>query len=316
LEQKIIEFTQEIVRGMELHLLGSLTKPFEKTVVAFMVKRIGISKPEKIAPENLMRVSELTRALDHDYILPYYQPKVNFRTGELVGLESLIRLDLPTSGITTPDKFLPVAEQFEMMDQVTAAMLGHVCKDFSAAREQLGGKSSLAVNVSPFELNNNKLPQHLKKALEKYDLTPDHMVVEITENSPLRTETQLKNFNRLRIQGFNLSLDDYGSGFTNLYQLKSLPFNEIKIDRALCHGIWQDKVLQIIVESTRRVCDELNLRLVAEGVSDPRDFQMLDKLGIDVIQGYLFCRPRTMNEVIQWYGLWQRTFAGDTRAQR
>ncbi|WNO08715.1 EAL domain-containing response regulator [Teredinibacter sp. KSP-S5-2] len=307
LDRKILDFTLEVISSYNLRVLGSAEKPFDKSLIAFMIKRIRNYRPHFPRREKVLKRREVYDAIKQSRILTYFQPKVSGGDNRLIGIECLVRLEMEGEGIIAPDRFIPVVEKFDLVDALLDSTLSVALPQYKEFVETSGANVPLAINISPMQLHNDVLPETLMEYLEKNDVDKSQVVLEITENHAIREEIQLKNLNRLRIHGFKLSLDDYGAGFTNIRQLKSLPFNEIKLDAKLIDGIRQDRVLQVIVRSVKNVCDELNLTLIAEGINDPDDLAMLNSIGVDGYQGYLFCRPKPLNELLRWYKVWVHT---------
>jgi len=311
LEKKILDFTLEVISNYNLRILGSAEKPLEKTLIAFMVKRIKNYRPQIPRHEKVLKRREVYEAIKSNRVVTYFQPKISAIDNSLVGLEALVRLDIDKIGIIPPNAFLPVAEKFELIEALTDATLSSALPQFKKFLDQLNLDCHLALNLSPLQLYNNFLPENLSEYLSRYQVEQKNIILEITENHAIREDNQLKNLNRLRIHGYRLSLDDYGAGFTNLRQLKNLPFNEIKLDAQLVEGIHTDRVLQIIVKSIREMTKAMGLKLVAEGLSDSRDLVTIADIGVDIYQGYLFCRPKPMDELLRWYPVWEKTINSD-----
>jgi len=306
LDRKILEFTLEVVSNYNLRVLGCAEKPLEKTLIAFMIKRIRGYFHTPITKDKLLKRREVFEAIKTHRVLSYFQPKISAVDNSLIGLESLVRLDSP-QGILSPALFMSVAERFDLIDALTEASLSVALPQFMEFCEQQDSQCTLAINISPLQLYNDLLPEFIEMYIDRYQVPKDQIILEVTENHAIREEKQLKNLNRLRIHGFKLSLDDFGSGFTNLRQLKLLPFNEIKLDAQLVDGIHTDKVLKIIVESVRNVTRETGQTLIAEGVSDSKDLLVANDIGVDGYQGFLFCRPKPLPELTRWYHAWQKT---------
>ncbi len=309
LDKRILEFTLEVISSYNIRVLGSAPKPFEKSLIAFMVKRIQSCRPFQPPKESMIRRRELRNAIEAKQVLAYFQPKVSSLDCRLTGLECLVRLNLPGKGIVFPNRFIPVAERFNLVEQLLEATFAEALPQYQRFLEETGTDVSLSFNISPLQLYSDFFPELISEYIDSSNIEKSKVILEITENYAIREDQQLKNLNRLRIHGFALSLDDYGAGFTNIRQLRSLPFNEIKLDSKLIEGIHKDQVLQIIVESVRKVCSEINVTLVAEGVDNTNDLTCLNSLGIDVYQGYLFCRPKPLNELLRWHRVWMDKLA-------
>ena len=307
LEFKIIEFTLEIISQYSLRVLGSVEKPFERSLIAFIVKRILAMKPNSFDSDiKLLKRRELVTAIQENRVECYFQPKVDAHTNHVVGIEALARIRSQEGKLYTPNTFISVAERFGVIGLLTDVMFESAIPQYLKFREYLGHSCSLSMNISPVLLYNDSLPEIFNEYAYRFGIDKQDIILEITENHALRDGRQLKNLNRLGIQRFKLSLDDYGAGFTNLRQLKKFPFSEIKMDAQLIKGIRQDRVLQIIVESVRDVCRALDTSLVAEGIDDSHDLAVLDEIGIDCYQGFLFCRPRQIDDLIRWHRTWQK----------
>ena len=307
LESKIIEFTLEIISQYSLRILGSIEKPFERSLIAFIVKRVFAISSMNLDPDlKLLKRRELVTAIQENRVECYFQPKVDARTNRIVGIEALARIRRVDGRVQMPITFIPVAERFGVIGLLTDVMFENAAPQFLEFKHYLGHECTLSINVSPMLLYNDSLPEIFNEYAYRFGLDKQNVVLEITENHALRDGRQLKNLNRLGIQGFTLSLDDYGAGFTNLRQLKKFPFKEIKMDAQLIRGICRDKVLQIIVESIRDLCRDNSMRLVAEGIDDSHDLAVLDEIGVDCYQGFLFCRPRPVADLIRWHRSWQK----------
>lgn len=307
LDKKIVEFTLAVISSYNLRVLGSAAKPFEKSLIAFMVKRIQSYRPFQPAVESMIRRRELKEGIEDKKILTYFQPKLSSVDCSLVGLECLIRLDVPGRGIVFPNRFIPVAERFNLIDPLLRVTLEEALPKYQQFIEETDTDASLSINISPLHLYSDVLPELISEYVDQYHIDKSKICLEITENHAIHEEKQLKNLNRLRIHGFSLSLDDYGAGYTNIKQLYSLPFNEIKLDSKLIDGVHSDQVLQIIVESIKKVCDEIEVTLVAEGIDNTKDLSCLNSIGIDAYQGYLFCRPKPLDELLRWHRVWTNT---------
>ena len=175
-------------------------------------------------------------------------------------------------------------------------------------KEQLGESLKLSFNMSPCQLNDLNCPNKLLLLLQKHGVLPSDVVVEITEQHALSSYTQLETLNRFRIFGFGISLDDFGTGFTNINQLKQLPFTEVKIDRSFISHIETDKFSQVVVSSLINMTNQEQLQLVAEGVERPEELAYLKHYQTDLtIQGFLFSCPKAKAEFISWAQHWIKT---------
>lgn len=304
LERKIVELTLEIISDYNVRVLGALEKPFNNAVISFLVKRIFAFK--QAANTQTMEISrrEFFAALKSDFLQCYFQPKISAVNGQLVGLECLVRMEIPGYGKIPAQQVVYTAEKYDFLEALTDAVLANALPNYLEFRKTITSDCHVAFNLSPLQLRNQFLPESLSDYLSYYAIRREDVMVEVTEHYDINETAQMKNINRLRINGYRVSLDDYGAGFTNLRQLKKFPFNEIKLDALFVGGVSHDKGLQTMVQSIKQVADEMDVRLVAEGVEHIKDFYCLNEMGIELYQGFLICRPKPINEIARWYKNW------------
>ncbi|VUD53751.1 Oxygen sensor protein DosP [Thalassocella blandensis] len=307
LERKIIELTLEVVSDYNLRVLGALEKPFNYALVAFLVKRINLLQQNtQFSALNISR-REFFSALKSDFLQCYFQPKISAENCRITGLECLIRMNIPGIGAIPAQQVVHTAEKYDFMEALTDAVLANALPGYLAFRKDYEHECHIAFNLSPLQLRNQFLPESLSEYLDYYAIRREEVMMEIAEHDEINDTAQMKNINRLRINGYKLSLDDYGSGCTNLRQLKKFPFNEIKLDALFVNGVSHDKCLQAMIRSIKQVSEEMGLQLVAEGVENANDYKCLNELGVNLFQGFLFCRPRPMDEITRWYRSWDKT---------
>ncbi len=305
LNNRIINFTLELVSNYHLRVLGSMEKPLESSQIAFMVRRIHNSHKEVLTSEELPKRRDVQHAIKHGQLKVYFQPLISSKDNSISAFECLSRLDMGADGILQPDQFMPVVERFNLFESLTEALFDAAGKVIPSIQECVGRNVGFNFNISPQQLFNDNFPDLISDYLDLHNIDKSIITLEITENQALAEDQQLKNLNRLRIHGFRLSLDDYGAGFTNLRQIKNLPFNEIKLDALMIDGLHKDRVLRVIVESICKVTEALELSVVAEGISNAEDLLALSNLDIESYQGYLFCRPKPAEEILRWIKHWQ-----------
>lgn len=174
--------------------------------------------------------------------------------------------------VILPSRFISLAEQCDLINDITFTLFEKACGDIKQLKEQLGTNLKLSFNLSPCQLDDLNSPNKLLQLLQKHDVLPSDVVLEITEQHALSSYTQLETLNRLRIFGFGISLDDFGIGFTNINQLTQLPFTEVKIDRSFISHIETDKFSQVVVSSLINMTTQEQLELVAKGLSPPKSW--------------------------------------------
>ena len=249
---------------------------------------IATYSPERdpYSADRLGLLAELRRAIEHDELVLHYQPKISLCSGELTGVEALVRWQHPVRGLLGPDEFVPFAERTGAVADLTRWVVDRAlaqCRDLDLP---------VAVNLAAANIVDVTLPDAIGAALERHGVAADRLVCEISEHTvmadPVRASDVLAG---LRALGVGLSLDDFGTGHSSLAYLKRLPLDEVKIDRSFVAGMTEDENDAVIVRSTIDLARNLGLRVVAEGVESAETMDALAELRCDVAQGYFISRP-------------------------
>jgi EAL domain-containing protein (putative c-di-GMP-specific phosphodiesterase class I) len=258
---------------------------------------------------------ELADAITGGQLRLDYQPKVDLSTGALNGVEALVRWQHPTRGRLAPDSFIPLAEQ---SDQIGALTRWVMCAAVDQWRRwhEVGLDISIAVNFSARNLDEIEFPDVLEQLCRTLDVKCDEFIIEITETATASDEIKVMDIaTRLRLKGFRISIDDFGTGYSSLVQLQRLPFSEMKIDKSFVIQCAESRESLIIVKSIIDLAQNLNLKVVAEGVETLEALELLRRLGCDLAQGYYVGRPMAGDRLPAWVGAWlasQRTGIGMT----
>jgi EAL domain-containing protein (putative c-di-GMP-specific phosphodiesterase class I) len=241
--------------------------------------------------DQLQLMEDVRDAIDRQELVLLYQPKLDLATGAFTGVEALVRWQHPERGLLTPDRFLDLFEQSGLMGPLALDVLGQAVAqqaEWSRGRVDL----SMAVNLSPANLSDVQLPDKVAAVLERSGVMPGRVVLEITEDCLMVDAAQgLEVLGRLHRLGVELSVDDYGTGFSSLAYLRELPVNELKLDRTFLAAASHDARAVAIIRSTIELAHSLGLRIVAEGVETAEALNLLCDLGCDAAQGYLLGRP-------------------------
>jgi PAS domain S-box-containing protein/diguanylate cyclase (GGDEF)-like protein len=246
---------------------------------------------EREARRRLRMTADLRNALAQREFLLHYQPKVEVATGRIIGLEALLRWHNPIFGLQSPDRFLPIAEQSGLIVEIGAWALAEAARTAAELRRR-GHAVQVAVNVSPVQFHRDDIPALLRRILAETGAEPGWISIELTETVLAdRTARTLACFAALREMGIGLAMDDFGTGFASLDQLRSLPFTEVKLDRSFVRNLHSDPVQSAIVAGTLGVARALGITAICEGVETEAERQHLLVLGCPVAQGYLFSLP-------------------------
>lgn len=255
--------------------------------------------------ESLTLLSELRQAVDTGQLRLFLQPKIDLRTGEVIGAEALVRWAHPTRGMVPPMRFIPFAEQTGFIRMITLWVIEQVAA-FGAQLDQKGLTLKLAVNLSTRDLMDPELPNKISQLIDRHHLTPARLVLEITESAIMDDpQRALQTLERLHALGVKLSIDDFGTGYSSLAYLKRLPVDELKIDQSFVKHMETDLDDAKIVRSTIDLAHNLGLSVVAEGVETAKAWKLLAGLNCDEAQGYFIAKPMPSDELIEWLAGWQ-----------
>lgn len=248
----------------------------------------------------LVLMGELKKAIDLDDLALHYQPIICGQSAEVVGAEALLRWHHPTLGFVPPDEFIGIAEQTGIMRDLTHWVLNRALQDH-AARRQHFGSSTVSVNISAVNLHEPDFEQVVLSLLEKHDIPPEELILEITETSVMKDpEYAISALKRLARQAIKLAIDDFGTGYSSLAYIQRLPLYEIKIDRSFIQAMDNVKNDQVIVKTTLNMSRDLGVRVVAEGIESQTILNGLRKLECDFLQGFFIARPMSMESLIAW----------------
>lgn len=240
---------------------------------------------------------ELGKALKTDSLSLVYQPKMDLKSGDLAGVEALIRWSHPERGNISPAEFIPRAEGSKLIDDLTLWVADRAFGQTAAWIEE-GFLGTIAINVSARNLKRVDFPDMLADLCWRHGLSPKNVVVEITETASQRIVKLLDTLTRLRIKGFKLALDDFGIGFSSLSQLQQLPFSELKVDRAFVVRMVEAEDCRIITRAIINLAHDLGLKVVAEGVETADALRMLVEFDCDAAQGYHISRPVAAEAIV------------------
>lgn len=252
------------------------------------------------AIERLALESHLARAVKSDEMLLHYQQQRSAQTGALVGFEALVRWNHPERGLVPPDTFIPMAEDAGLIGSIGHWVLEEACRQGAIWNEAITGVG-MSVNLSGRQFAQSDLVDQVNEVLESTGLNPERLDLEITETELMRQdESHVRSvLSRLRNIGVQVSVDDYGIGYTNWRRLSQLPVDRIKIDKSfvsqVCHSVADEAVVRAIVDLSKT----LGLKVVAEGVETEEQQQKLITLGCDILQGFHYGRPVIASEAVR-----------------
>jgi diguanylate cyclase (GGDEF)-like protein/PAS domain S-box-containing protein len=236
----------------------------------------------------------LRRAIENKEFQLYYQPKVDFVSGRICGVEALVRWQPPGEEMISPGSFIPVAEETGMIEEIGSWVLSEACRKARELRETLGYPVPVAVNVSPRQFRQPGLVRMVESALQRAGLDAGCLELEITESMLVHdTEKFIETLHALKALGVSLAIDDFGTGYSSMAYLKHFPIDRLKIDKAFVDDLETEPANLAILRAIVALGQSLGLKVIAEGVETQYQYDYLRSIGCDEFQGYFFSRPVT-----------------------
>ena len=292
-------FTKPLDTMRFLKLIGELYQE-KKSALQPLSPSFGESKKNVPKADTSLTLDELRQAIQQQQFVLFYQPKIDLTSGQLLGLEALIRLKHPEKGLITPNRFIPLAEQNILISQLTGEVINNLVNDYPEF-VKAGITPQVSINISAQDLMDLTMPERFASLLNLAGISPELITIELTESAILSSVSDsLDILNRLRMKGFQLSIDDFGTGHSSLVQLYQAPFNELKIDQHFVVRMMKDDEAMSIVKICILLAKELRMNAVAEGIEDQVTLNKLRELGCNVGQGYLMSRPLPLEGICDW----------------
>ena len=252
------------------------------------------------AYNRLVLESSMHRALEREQFELYYQPQVAADTGELRGVEALIRWHHPELGMVSPFHFIPIAEETGLIVEIGRWVLEDACRQIAAWKDDFPGLK-VAVNLSALQLRDEGMADMIIKILADNGVPANQLKLELTESMMVQAgEQAAKSLRRLRDHGCGVSIDDFGTGYSSLKNLRSFPVGEVKIDRSFVRHVPEDRDNCSIVHAVIDMAHQLGLRVIAEGVEEVPQLEFLRQQGCDDIQGYYYSKPLPPADFAEW----------------
>lgn len=242
-------------------------------------------------------VEEITRALANNEFVVHYQPKFNLNTRRFVSAEALVRWDSKTHGLISPAKFIPAAEAAGLIHEIDTFVFRRVCEDLNEAKRRGRRIVPISVNFSLYEFFSSEFLSSILKILDDYKINPSYVEIEITEaTSQANTFMSVNIIKKLREAGIRVLMDDFGVGFSNIGNLRKIPFDAVKIDKSFIDDIVSDTKSRAIVKFLIELCQANDMEVIAEGVDNKEQCEILRKLRCNTIQGFYYSKALPVKE--------------------
>lgn len=304
LGSKLLNSVAKMSKKYGVNLLGVLDKPINSEILDELLLNF-VPFESNWGQANTAKnftLEELLRGINDCQFEPFFQPKVDFKTGKIIGAEALAHWNHPELGIVCPNAFLPSLEKSGNLDKLTFLILE---KSASACLllHQKGFKLSISVNLTSNSLENSLMALKVFQVVQKVGLDPSYIMFEITGMATVRNITQcLENLERLCCNGFALSIDDYGAEFSNMQQLARIDFSEIKIDPSFINDFSGNDALRVMVKASIDKAHKLQTKSVAKGVETQTDWALLKDMDCDIAQGNFIAKPMNLMSLLKFCG--------------
>lgn len=305
-DHRLLDAVEWLARELHIPLLAILAKP----VTAQALRAIQATLCDRdrgrahaaasvVAPPEFT-VSDIAQGLAAGQFEAFLQPKISFAEGQIVGAEALARWRHPRFGWVAPLTFIDTIEASPLIEPFSLAMLESAAWGVRWLQAcDLPGQ--IALNASPAWLDQPGMADRLSQAVARLGLPVERLTIEVTESTAnSNLGAALENLARLRLRGFTLSVDDFGTGFSSLTRLLHSPFSELKLDRSFVSGVERNTPRWHVIESTLTLARKLGLKTVAEGVETQAEWQLLKEAGCDCLQGYLVAKPMGRDDFLRW----------------
>lgn len=243
---------------------------------------------------------DLRHAIEKQQLRLVYQPHVDLRTNQILGVEALIRWQHPVLGLLSPKDFIPLAEETGLINPIGLWVLNRACKQIRQWKK-FGFTVPVSINLSAKQFFPNNLVESITQALQKYDLRPGELDLEITETVAMQTLYASDQLEELVKMGVSISMDDFGTGYSSLGYIKTLFLNRLKIDQAFVKNVITDPHDETIIRTIISMGHTLGLKICAEGIETQEQRTLLSSMGCDSGQGYLFCKPMDGTSIVQLF---------------
>ncbi|SEP84621.1 EAL domain-containing response regulator [Nitrosomonas ureae] len=306
-DERMLKTAERLVHAHKISMLGYLLKPVNPEKLSEILQQWEPDSSDGQLPiQKIYTAADIQSALAHHELVNYYQPKVSVATGDVIGAETLVRWHHPKEGIILPDRFIHIAEENNLIDDLTHQVLQQAIAQ-AKQWDQNGLSLRIGINVSMDNLASLDFQDFVVNLVNDNGLPPQKIVLEVTESQLMGTDTRipLEILTRLRLKRFHLSIDDFGTGHSSLAQLRDIPFNELKIDQGFVHRAREDDTLRAIYDASLSMGKQLGMDIVAEGVEDRNDWELLRETGCDMAQGNFISGPLLPDDFLLWMNEWQ-----------
>lgn len=303
-DERVLQMAEKLVQAHEITVLGHLGKPVSLAGLARMVEKWTPAQNGHHVAKRAYDPDDLRHAIANDQLVNYYQPKVAVTNGAVIGVETLVRWRHPTDGLVLPGEFIGLAEEHGLIDDLTHVVMNAAMSQSRAWKED-GLQLRVAINVSMDNLSSVTFADYVAREATTAGVAPQEIVLEVTESRLMMDQrVPLESLTRLRLKRFRISIDDFGTGHSSLTQLRNISFDELKIDRSFVHGASQDETALAMYNASLGLGKQLGMEVVAEGVEDRDDWDLVRRTDCDLAQGFFIAQPMPAEAISGWIESW------------
>ena len=307
-DERMLKTAEKLVHAHKIPMLGYLHKPVDPNKLSEILLgwEVDALAHPLSASNKAYSADDIRSAITNQELVNYYQPKVSIATGDVIGVETLVRWHHPQDGVIMPDRFIHIAEKNNLIDDLTRLVLTQAIVQ-AGEWHRSGQTLRVSINVTMDNLAALNFQDMVVNLVHENNLPPQKIVIEITESQVMGPDARipLEILTRLRLKRFHLSIDDFGTGHSSLAQLRDIPFNELKIDQGFVHRAWTDDTLRAIYDASLAMGKQMGMDIVAEGVEDRNDWELLRQTECDMAQGNFISQPLLPDDLPRWMEEWQ-----------
>jgi len=309
-DERVLRTVEKLAEAHHVRVLGHLSKPIQEDKLAVLLRRWRpASGTFEIAWKRMYSAEDVRHAIEGNELVVHYEPQVAVKTGELVGVEALVRWKHPKDGMVVPQQFVSVAEGTGMIHKLTRFVFSKAL-DQAAVWRDAGLPVRMAVNVSIDALSSLDFADFAQEQAAKSGVSAKDVIIEVTESRLMQDlRAPLEVLTRLHLMRFQLSIDDFGTGYSSLSQLQDIPFTELKIDRTFVHRATADQTVRTMYGTCLGLAKQLKMSTVAEGVEDKNDWEFVRLSECETAQGYFVGRAMAPEGLLSWAAKWRERVA-------
>eukprot|EP00903_Cladosiphon_okamuranus_P003342 g3340.t1 len=297
-DSSLLRSVHNLAKLLGINILGTMRKPLDVEHLHRLIRKEVTEEDKK--PKRVISREQVIEAMESNMLVPFYQPKVRLDDGSIAGFEVLTRMSGDDKTARAPVAYLEAIEKYGLSVEHLSSLITQSAKELMPWQHLLK-EFKLSFNLTPLAVQDSGLPDRLRAIVTSAGLQPENVTFEITENHLLEcTAESLEVLSLMRLYGFDLSIDDFGTGATSIEQLRTFPFSELKIDGRFMLSWSDDEFSRLTVQTSAKLAGILGMNVVAEGVETADAIQFARQSGATEVQGFHFARAMDASQILVW----------------